>query len=88
MTAHLKVSDEVVESTVGDEVILLHLGSGQYFSLDAIGSLVWNHIKLGTELNAMLAQLANEFDAAIEQIESDVQSFLSDLFANDILLKM
>ena len=88
MTAHLRVSDEVVESTVGDEIILLHLGTGQYFALDASGVMIWNCIKAGTPLDAIPGLMAMEFEADVSQIERDVQAFFSELFANDILQKM
>lgn len=88
MTAHLKVSDEVVESTVGDEVILLHLGTGQYYTLDATGVVIWNCIKAGTLLDAIPALMAQEFDAEVSQIERDVRAFFSELFANKILQQM
>lgn len=88
MTAHLKISDEVVESTVGDEVILMHLGTGLYFALDMTGSAIWKHIKAGTALETIPGLLAAEFKADIVQIETDVRDLLGELFANGILQKM
>ena len=88
MTAHLRVSEEVVESAVGVDVILLHLGTGQYYALDATAVLIWNCIKAGTALDAIPALMAREFDAEADQIRQDVENFLSELFEHGILLKM
>lgn len=88
MTAHLRVSDEVIESTVGDNVILLHLGSGLYYTLDPTAVAIWRHIKAGTSLEAIVGLLAAEFKANTATIEADVQKFLGDLFTNNILQRM
>jgi hypothetical protein len=34
-----------MESRLGEETVILHLGSGVYFGLDAVGTLVWEAIR-------------------------------------------
>lgn len=88
MTANLRISDEVIESTVGNEIILLHLGTGLYFALDMTGTAIWKHIKAGTALEAIPELLAVGFEGDVSRIEDDVRTLLGELFANGILQKM
>lgn len=88
MTAHLKVSEEVVSSALGDKVILLHLGNSLYYTLGPTAAATWRHIREGAPLEAIPALLAAEFNVEPAQVEQDVRHFLSELFTNDILLTM
>lgn len=88
MTAHLRVSGEVIERALRDKVILLHLGSGLYYTLDPPAAAIWGHIRKGTPLETIPSLLAVEFDVDTAQAEQDVRHFLSELFTNDILQTM
>jgi coenzyme PQQ synthesis protein D (PqqD) len=82
----LKPSSDAVESRVGDETVLLHLKSGTYFGLDAMGTRIWTMLKDGLSPTDICRRLVEEFDASREIIEADARRFLSELKANDILV--
>ena len=42
---NLEPSREAVESRVGEETVLLHLKSGTYFGIDAVGTRIWALLK-------------------------------------------
>jgi len=79
-------SPDAVESSVGDETVILHLKSGTYFGLDAMGTLIWAMLKDGVPTNQICKRLTEEFDVAQEVVEADARQFLNDLKANDILI--
>ena len=82
----LKPSADAVESSVGDETVILHLKSGTYFGLDPMGTRIWSMLKEGMNPPAICARIVEEFDVAPDVVEADVRRFLSDLKANDLLV--
>ena len=82
----LKPSADAVESAVGDETVILHLKSGTYFGLDAMGTRIWELLKQGMVPAAICTQLEEEVDVERAVLETDVRRFLSDLKANDLLV--
>ena len=82
---HLSPSRDAVESRVGDETVLLHLKSGTYFGLDAMGTRIWELLKEGMIPAEICARLEEEFDVERAVIEADTRNFLGDLKANDII---
>jgi hypothetical protein len=52
---------DVVFENFGDEVILLNLQSGRYYSLDPIGMLYWEYLSVGVPPPQIAAHIANGF---------------------------
>lgn len=77
---------DVVWRLVEGEVVLLNVMSGQYYSLDAVGSRVWELIpQEGAALGTVCAALAQEFDASGDQIQQDVETLMGHLVAADLI---
>ena len=83
----LALSDDAVESAVGDETIILHLKNGTYFGLDPMGTRIWSLLKEGIEPIEICERLSADYGTPRETVESDVRDFLADLHANDILVE-
>ncbi|WP_176559382.1 PqqD family protein [Rubellimicrobium roseum] len=82
----LKPSPETIESALGDETVILHMGSDTYFGLDALGTRIWAMIKDQRPLPEIRDSLAQEFGVDPSVIEVDMTRFLSDLLAHRILV--
>ena len=77
---------DVVWRLVEGEVVLLNVMSGQYYSLDAVGSRVWELIPQdGVAMGPVCARLAQEFDAPVERIQQDVDTLMGHLLAVDLI---
>lgn len=79
------VSEEVIESPVGDEIVMLHLGNSTYYGLDAVGVRVWTLLKEGQGPNDIRDVLAREYGVEPEIIARDVARFLDELEANGMV---
>lgn len=86
LNSQLSPSDQAIESRVGEETVLLHLGNGTYYGLDAVGTRIWELIKLGMAPLPICVTLAQEYGVAREVIETDARRFLDDLKAHSILV--
>ncbi|MCL6682822.1 PqqD family protein [Sphingomonas alba] len=83
---HLVPSTDAVESAVGDETVILHLKSGTYFGLDAVGTRIWAMVKDGVATADIAKCLTEEFDVTQAIAEADARRFIGELKANDILI--
>ena len=74
-----------MESRVGDETVILHLGNDTYFGLDALGTRIWEMLRDGHGVPAILDRIAADYQAARATVEADVRLFVEDLFAHGLL---
>lgn len=79
-------SPEALESRVGDETVILHLGNDTYYGLDFLGTGIWELLKEGTPLPAICDRLVAEYCVDATRVQADVVSFVDDLLAHDLLV--
>ena len=85
MTRALSPSEQAVESRVGEETVILHLGNSTYYGLDPVGTRIWALLGEGLSGEAICARLEPEFDVAPAVLRADVERFLGDLLAQNLL---
>lgn len=73
------VSPAVFAASLDESAVLLDIQSGRYFEFDAIGSDIWTRIAQPRQVEALCADLATDYDASIDRIQSSVLTFLTHL---------
>jgi hypothetical protein len=68
-----------VSTDLGEEVAILHIESGKYFALNAVGARVWDLVANGSTVDDILAALLREFDVDAERCERDLTQVLLEL---------
>ena len=68
-----------VETTVGSEIVLMSLESGNCFGLGETGSDVWRLLAEPATLATLVTRLEETYDAPPGAIESDVADLLEQL---------
>lgn len=76
-----KVPGAYSEATIDDEVVVMSLDSGEFFSLTGTALAVWRGLDDGPTKPALLAGLAEEFGTNPASIEPDCDAFLNQLIA-------
>jgi hypothetical protein len=79
---------EAVMRALAGESVILHLGSGQYFSLDAVGTRIWQLLEAGRSRDDMLAALLDEYSVTREELEQDIDTFVQTLLDNGLVEKV
>ena len=69
----------VVSDVIGGEAVMLHRVSGDYFSTDGTGCLIWQWIGKGQSRDWMIKMLSTRFAAEPSEIAVAVDAFLADL---------
>jgi hypothetical protein len=81
----LRVPEHVAVRRFADETVLLNLDTGQYHSLDGVGSTFLEALQEAPDLAAASARLAEHYAIDLERARSDLDEFCADLRARDLL---
>jgi hypothetical protein len=69
-----------------DEVIILDLGASAYFSLDAVGALVWSELEAGHSSEEAARQVVAHFDVEFDRALKDTLELANELVARGLLV--
>ena len=76
---------QVMSRQVGDETVILDLGSGTYFGLDPVGARIWQLLSEGHQVDAVVSALLGEYDVPEEQLRQDVNGLVSELVSRGLV---
>lgn len=77
--------DSVVTTEQAETTILLDLRSGRYYTLNAVGGLIWSVLATGVSMDRLIARVRAEFDAPDEQLTNDVKEFIESLLSTKLI---
>jgi len=86
-------SPDIVAREIEGRIVIVPLASGvgdaedNLYSLSDTGKAVWERVDGESTLTQIAASMAEEFDASVQEIESDVIGFASELLRRGILAK-
>ena len=66
-------------SKVGDELVMMSAEQGHYIGLSEVGARIWELLDTPRDVDAVCAQLLEEYDVAAEICRAEVESFLNEL---------
>lgn len=81
----VRPNPDVLVRSVGDSVVLLHLGSEHYFSLDDVGAAMWDALGAGGPLAAAVPGLLSRFDVDASVLEGDLVRLAQELLDAGLL---
>ena len=85
MSAPTKDPARFVETQIEDQTIVMRLDNGDFFALDGTGQAIWHLIDGVRDRAAILASLAERYEAPDETLAGDLDRFLADLDAAGLL---
>lgn len=80
-------SDGVLAQQAADSLILLTLEEWQYYTLNEVGSRVWELFEGPRSVAEVIDTIAQEHDAPVKTIEVDVMELLGDLVNERMLVE-
>jgi hypothetical protein len=88
LTQCVRPHPEVVDTELeGEGVVLLHLESQIYFSLNETGTLIWKAMKQGLTLQKICQRLQEEFHVGEDQAEQSVLALTRELAQHKLVQK-
>jgi hypothetical protein len=86
MNARFRCAADTHARRFGDELVVLDLAAGAYFSLDDVGAEVWDGIVSGRSLAEITAALREVYDVDAEQLARDVRELVGQLVARGLVV--
>jgi len=75
---------KVVHETIDGETVILNLDNGNYYSLIGTGAHIWDNVEKGATINDIIERLHRDYEAGNEDIEKEVNKFLSELMEENL----
>ena len=82
----LKVSKQVLFQKLGNEAVILHLDSEEYFGLDEVGTKILEVLLEQKSINDALPILLDEFNVDEKTLKKDIEELIEELKTENILL--
>ncbi|MFC1730877.1 PqqD family protein [candidate division KSB1 bacterium] len=76
----------IVYDTIDDETILVNLKSGNYYSLDKFGLLIWDIIVSKGDLFKFIELVSWKYQLPSDKISSDIENFIQKLFNENLII--
>ena len=77
--------EDVVSKVIDGEAIIINLANGVYYSLEKVGSLVWEYVAAEGTVQDTIAAVEAHYDVSSEQAHTDVHRFLGELLAESLI---
>ena len=74
-----------VDETIGGEALVMDMVRGSYYSCLGTAAAAWNALKAGATADDVAGRLAST-DGDNDQIAQDVEAFVADLLAHELLV--
>lgn len=81
----LRPSPDVQGTTMDGETVLLDLSTGRYYTLNRIGSVIWDHCTGHHTISDIHAVLCDRFDVAPERALDDLVTLINQLIQEGLL---
>ena len=76
---------KIIQSKIGEEVVMMDMDSGFYFGINSVGSVIWQHLSEAIYLDDLVDKLIKDFNIDKKTCESDTIEFLNDLLGKGII---
>jgi len=84
----LRIPDQVIWCALDDEIVLLNLNTGVYFSLNSTGRRFWELLSEGVAMDAMLPRLSDEYEVEAAVLRIDIDSLVRQLAAEGLIAEV
>ena len=71
----------------GGSLVLLDIDSGEYFSTNDVGALIWELIDGARSVSAIAEAVAAEFEVELDVVQGDVMELVDELAREALLLR-
>ena len=80
-----RLPEQVHTRRFDDELVVLDLVRGEYFALDEVGAIVWEHLVAGKTLAEVAVELVATYDVVQDTALSDVRRLVGELVAMGLI---
>jgi hypothetical protein len=83
------LSEQQISSTLQEENIILQLNKGMYYSMNEVGTFIWDLLKIAPlELEEIVEQVQDNFDIDYDTCKTGVEIVIQDLIKAELLVQV
>ena len=82
----MKINKDIIARDIQGDTVLLNMKTGDYFSLNTVGTDIYNCLEKDMDEESIIAFLAENYVTELSELKQDVQSLISNLVSNQILI--
>jgi len=72
-------NSKTISGRLHDEMVMMDLAQGKYFSLNPVATRIWDHLENPKEIGELCRLLLNEYEVDPEECRVDVESHLNEM---------
>jgi TRAP-type uncharacterized transport system substrate-binding protein len=76
---------QIEGSTLGDEIVFFDDRVGKYFAVSPVGADIWKMLESPMSLNAIVANLVDQYEVDEDACRSETKAFLENLAALSLI---
>lgn len=77
---------DVAAKVIDGEAIIMNLSNGLYFSMDRVGSAIWEMVEAGLSVEEMGSALGARYEVSRDVLDADVSRIVAELLAENLVL--
>ena len=81
-----RLNDKVLFQKVADETVILDPDSGQYFTLDTIGTAMLEKLQEGAKVGEVVTQIMASYDVQQAQLLDDLTELINTMQQKELLV--
>jgi pyrroloquinoline quinone biosynthesis protein D len=81
----VKVPGAFTQTEIDDEIVVMSLDTGDFFSLTGTARSIWQRLDDGPDRDRLVAALTADFGADDSEVAQDVDAFLAQLIRAGLL---
>lgn len=74
-----------VSGKLHDEIVMMDIDKGKYFSLNPISTSIWNLLEEPLSLEELCHKLQEEYDVSEEQCKTETEAHLLEMMKLDLI---
>lgn len=82
----IRNQEKFLFSSLGDEGVMMDLENGNYISLNAVGSDIWQMLEQEMTKQELIQKLSASYSVSEEQCEVDLEEFLSEMIKQEMVI--
>ncbi|TLP36837.1 PqqD family protein [Arcobacter arenosus] len=75
----INIPDCLFLQKVDNETILLDSNTNEYFSINEIGTLIWETLEEKKDLNSVKEEIISNYEVDEKQVEKDILNFIQEV---------
>jgi hypothetical protein len=86
MQTRFQVAPKILRELISEEVVIINMLTGSYYSLTDLGASIWDMIEQGLSLDRILQSLINQYEASSEVIQASLDQLIVSLATEGLIV--